>query len=85
VTVDDFDQDVNLVIRGLDLLDSTGRQIQLARMLGRSGPPRFMHHPLIMKAPGQKVSKSDGATGVREMRASGMRPLEVIAAARRLA
>jgi glutamyl-tRNA synthetase/glutamyl-Q tRNA(Asp) synthetase len=82
VTVDDFDQDVNLVIRGLDLLDSTGRQIQLARMLGRTEPPRFMHHPLVMRAPGQKVSKSDGATGVREMRASGIRPLDVIAAAR---
>ena len=83
-TVDDFDQDVNLVIRGLDLLDSTGRQIQLARMLGRTEPPRFMHHPLIMRSPGQKVSKSDGATGIREMRAAGMKAEDVLAEARQL-
>jgi glutamyl-tRNA synthetase/glutamyl-Q tRNA(Asp) synthetase len=81
VTVDDFEQDVNLVIRGLDLLDSTGRQIQLARMLGRTEPPRFMHHPLVMRTPGQKVSKSDGATGIREMRAAGATPAEVLATA----
>lgn len=84
-TVDDFEQGVNLVIRGLDLLDSTGRQLQLARLLGRTEPPRFLHHPLVMRTPEQKVSKSDGATGIRELRASGMRPLDVIAAARRLA
>jgi len=34
-TVDDFVQGVTLVIRGDDLLASTGRQIQLARLLGR--------------------------------------------------
>ena len=85
VTVDDFDQGVNLVIRGVDLLPSTGRQIQLARMLGREEPPRFLHHPLVMKSPDQKVSKSDGDTGVREMRAAGMTPAAVIGLARRLA
>jgi glutamyl-tRNA synthetase/glutamyl-Q tRNA(Asp) synthetase len=84
VTVDDFEQGVNLVIRGLDLLDSTGRQIQLARMLGRAEPPRFMHHPLIMRSPGQKVSKSDGATGIREMRAAGMTAQDVLVEARQL-
>ncbi len=34
-TVDDYVQGVTLVIRGVDLLASTGRQIQLARLLGR--------------------------------------------------
>ena len=33
--VDDWQQGVTLVIRGDDLLESTGRQIQLARLLGR--------------------------------------------------
>ena len=33
--VDDWVQGVTLVVRGEDLLDSTGRQIQLARLLGR--------------------------------------------------
>jgi len=85
VTVDDLEQGVDLVIRGVDLLQSTGRQIQLARMLGRSTPPRFMHHPLVMSTPDQKLSKSDGATGIRELRASGMQPQDVIAAALRAA
>ena len=35
VTVDDMNDEVDLVVRGLDLLSSTGRQIKLARMLGR--------------------------------------------------
>jgi glutamyl-Q tRNA(Asp) synthetase len=84
VTVDDFDQGVDLVIRGLDLLGSTGRQIQLARMLGRREPPRFMHHPLVMRTPDQKVSKSDGATAIREMRAAGMTPQDVLTLASQL-
>lgn len=84
VTVDDFHQDVDLVIRGLDLLDSTGRQIQLARMLGRTVPPRFMHHPLVMRTPRQKLSKSDGATGIRDLRRGGMSRKEVLALASRL-
>ena len=49
VVVDDWLQGVNLVIRGEDLLDSTGRQIQLARLLGRAQPPAFLHHQLLMK------------------------------------
>jgi glutamyl-tRNA synthetase/glutamyl-Q tRNA(Asp) synthetase len=84
VTVDDFEQGVNLVIRGVDLLASSGRQIQLGRMLGRPDPPRFMHHPLVMKSATQKLSKSDRDTGIREMRAAGMTPAAVIALARRL-
>jgi glutamyl-Q tRNA(Asp) synthetase len=80
-TVDDFVQGVTLVIRGDDLLASTGRQIQLARLLGRSDPPQFLHHPLIMKSPGQKLSKSDGDSGIRELRARGWTREQVIAQA----
>ena len=71
VVVDDMVQGVNLVIRGDDLLASTGRQIQLARLLGRAEPPRFLHHGLIMKSATQKLSKADHDTSVRDMRASG--------------
>ena len=71
VSVDDLVQGVDLVIRGVDLLESTGRQIQLARLLGRPEPATFMHHPLIMKSPDQKLSKSDGDTGVRALAAAG--------------
>ena len=81
-TVDDLEQGVTLVIRGMDLLQSTGRQIQLARLLGRPEPPRFLHHPLVMKSSDQKLSKSDRDTGIREMRAAGRSPDEVLDLAR---
>jgi glutamyl/glutaminyl-tRNA synthetase len=77
-TVDDYVQGVTLVVRGVDLLASTGRQLQLARLLGRAEPPAFFHHPLIMKSPDQKLSKSDGDTGVRELRERGWTPAQVI-------
>jgi glutamyl-tRNA synthetase/glutamyl-Q tRNA(Asp) synthetase len=80
-TVDDLVQGVTLVIRGDDLLASTGRQIQLARLLGRDQPPEFLHHPLIMKSPDQKLSKSDGDTGIRALRARGWTASQVIEAA----
>ena len=81
-TVDDFEQGIDLVIRGVDLLESTGRQIRLARLLGRERPAMFMHHPLLMKTPSQKLSKSDGDTGIRDLRARGWTPAQVKAAAR---
>ena len=77
-TVDDYIQGVTLVIRGDDLLASTGRQIQLARLLGRTEPPEFLHHALIMKSPDQKLSKSDRDTGIRDLRAAGWTPAQVI-------
>ncbi len=74
VTVDDIAQGIDLVIRGEDLLESTGRQVALARLLGRAQPPRFLHHRLIRHPDGSKLSKSAGDTGVREMRAAGLSP-----------
>jgi glutamyl-tRNA synthetase/glutamyl-Q tRNA(Asp) synthetase len=74
VTVDDMEQRIDLVIRGEDLLPSTGRQIRLARMLGRSTPPTYMHHSLIRGHSGAKLSKSNRDTGVRDMRAAGVSP-----------
>ena len=81
VTVDDFDQGVDLVVRGEDLLASTGRQIRLARLIGRARMPDFAHHPLIRTSGGAKLSKSDGATGIRELRAAGMSASGVLALA----
>jgi glutamyl-tRNA synthetase/glutamyl-Q tRNA(Asp) synthetase len=84
VTVDDHLQRITAVIRGVDLLSSTGRQIRLARLLGRATPPRFWHHPLVMKSPAQKLSKSDGDSGVRDLRAAGWSAEAVLARARSL-
>jgi len=77
-TTDDTLHAIALVVRGQDLLASTGRQIYLARLLGRATPPVFAHHPLIMKSATQKMSKSDGDTGVRDLRAAGWRAPRII-------
>jgi glutamyl/glutaminyl-tRNA synthetase len=71
VVVDDLRQGVDLVIRGADLLDATPAQIRLGRLLGREAPPLFLHHPLIRRPDGRKLSKADGATAVRELLRAG--------------
>lgn len=78
VAVDDRDQRIDLVIRGEDLLSSTGRQLRLARLIGRESPPRFLHHALVRRPGGEKLSKSAGDSGIRELRAAGHAPAEVI-------
>lgn len=74
VTVDDYDQQVDLVVRGEDLLSSTGRQIRLARLLGRSQSPTFLHHPLVRKSSGEKLSKANQDTGLADLRRAGATP-----------
>lgn len=83
VAVDDHVQQITDVIRGLDLLPSTGRQLRLARLLGRITMPRFAHHGLVMKSAGEKLSKSDGDTGVRDLRAAGWTAKAVLDLARK--
>jgi len=80
VVVDDLRQGVSLVIRGHDLLHATPAQIRLGRLLGRAEPATFLHHRLIRRPDGWKLSKSAGDTGVRELRAAGASPSAVIAA-----
>jgi glutamyl-tRNA synthetase/glutamyl-Q tRNA(Asp) synthetase len=78
VTVDDFEQGIDLVIRGEDLLPSTGRQIRLARILGRPAPPVFLHHGLVRRRNGAKLSKSSRDTSVRDLRNAGATPAELL-------
>ncbi len=84
VVVDDWAQEVDLVIRGDDLFASTGRQIQLARILGRATPPAFLHHRLIRDEGGAKLSKRDGAPALANLRAAGKTSLEVLGLAAHL-
>ena len=91
VTVDDLAQEVTLIVRGRDLVESTGRQLRLGRMLMASGAfpsrpsPIYLHHPLVLGSDGTKLSKSIGSAGVRGMRQKGMSPSEVIGRAARAA
>jgi glutamyl-tRNA synthetase/glutamyl-Q tRNA(Asp) synthetase len=84
VTVDDWEQGIDLVIRGEDLLASTGRQLRLARLLGRTTPPAFLHHPLLRHPDGRKLSKSSGDTGLAELRAAGWTPARLFGLAAQL-
>jgi glutamyl-tRNA synthetase/glutamyl-Q tRNA(Asp) synthetase len=77
-TVDDVLQRVTHVIRGEDLLSSTARQLRLARMLGRIDTPSYLHHPLVLKSNGEKLSKSAADAGVRELRRAGMTAADVL-------
>jgi glutamyl-tRNA synthetase/glutamyl-Q tRNA(Asp) synthetase len=78
VVVYDLRQGIDLVIRGEDLTPSTGRQMLLRRLLGGPTAPVFLHHPLIRKPGGEKLSKSSGDTGIRELRAAGETPAAVL-------
>ena len=85
VVVDDQRHGVDLVIRGRDLLDATPVQLRLARLLGRETPPRFLHHPLVRRRSGQKLSKSESDTSVRSMLDAGATPDTLFGRAARLA
>jgi len=78
VVVDDMRHEIDLVVRGEDLLDATARQVRLGRLLGREGPPAFYHHPLLRKPSGAKLSKSDGDSGVRDLRSRGLTAEDVL-------
>ncbi len=57
VVVDDALQGITDVVRGADLLESTGWQIALQRALGRP-MPRYGHLPVLTEPGGAKLAKS---------------------------
>jgi len=70
VTVDDGDAGVTHVVRGQDILGSTGRQILLQRALDLPTPD-YLHIPLALGADGEKLSKQNGATSITDGVAAG--------------
>ena len=79
VVVDDAAMQIDEVLRGADLLDSTPRQILLQRALGLPTPV-YAHVPLILGADGAKLSKRDGAPDLSALREAGAAPEPLVAA-----
>jgi len=63
VVVDDAAQGVNFIVRGVDLLDSTARQIWLQQCLGLP-TPGYAHLPVAVNGAGEKLSKQTLAPAV---------------------
>jgi glutamyl-tRNA synthetase len=66
VVVDDAEQDIEEVVRGDDLLDSTPRQLYLARALGLR-EPAHAHVPLVLGQDRQRLAKRHGDVTLREV------------------
>jgi glutamyl-tRNA synthetase len=78
VVVDDADMQITDVVRGADLLDSTARQILLARALGLTSPS-YAHAPLVVGPDGEKLSKRHGAPDLSDLRERDVDPRLVVA------
>jgi glutamyl-Q tRNA(Asp) synthetase len=76
VVIDDVLQGVTHVVRGQDLFWSTSVHRLLQALLDLPAPI-YHHHRLILDADGRKLAKSTQATGLRELRAAGMKPADI--------
>jgi glutamyl-Q tRNA(Asp) synthetase len=77
VVVDDAQQGVTDVVRGKDLYAATSVHRVLQALLGLP-EPRYHHHDLINDASGHKLSKSRGSPTLRDLRANGITPEEIV-------
>ena len=58
VVTDDAEGGITQVVRGMDLLSSTPRQLYLYELLGKM-PPAFYHVPLLVAPDGRRLSKRE--------------------------
>jgi glutamyl-Q tRNA(Asp) synthetase len=63
VVVSDYLEGITEIVRGIDLMDSTPRQIWLQQALGYP-TPAYMHIPVATHPDGQKLSKLTGAKAI---------------------
>jgi glutamyl-tRNA synthetase len=73
VAIDDLDAGITDVVRGIDHLSNTPKQLLVFDALGES-PPRYAHLPLLHGPDGKKLSKRHGAASVQELRDAGYLP-----------
>jgi glutamyl/glutaminyl-tRNA synthetase len=75
VVVDDAEMEVTEVVRGVDLLKSTARQILLFRALGFA-TPQYYHCDLVRDKKGLRLAKRHDALSIRKLRALGWTPAQ---------
>ncbi|MDD2863170.1 MAG: tRNA glutamyl-Q(34) synthetase GluQRS [Methylococcales bacterium] len=63
VVLDDFRQNINHVVRGMDLLHETPKQIFLQQVLNLP-TPNYVHVPILVNEKGEKLSKQTLAAAV---------------------
>lgn len=76
--VDDALMEIDLVVRGDDLLASTPRQLLLMRLLDLPRAPSYAHVPLVVAPSGERLAKRAAGATVQDLRARGARPEDVI-------
>jgi glutamyl/glutaminyl-tRNA synthetase len=77
VVADDHAMEIAEVVRGADLLTSTARQILLYEAIGWQ-PPAFCHAMLVCDAAGRRLAKRTAGLAIRELRAAGWSPEDVL-------
>lgn len=85
VVIDDLRHGVNCIIRGMDIMASTGRQIKLAEALGIPMAVVYLHHGLLLGPNGVKLSKKHFDQDIHTRLASGETPGLILGEAAQLA
>lgn len=67
VVIDDATQDIDLVVRGMDLYHASSVH-RLLQVLFDLPEPGYIHHKLILGKDGRKLSKSSQDTSIRSLR-----------------
>ncbi|MDQ6979028.1 MAG: tRNA glutamyl-Q(34) synthetase GluQRS [Mariprofundaceae bacterium] len=71
VVVDDAEQGITHIIRGMDLLPSTAIHRLLQALLSLPSP-LYAHHPLLLDNQGQRLAKRVASTALQAMRETGV-------------